>query len=86
MLMFLMNYIHIEKHKSQCLRCEGQQRSQPHVTVIIIKQMFRHQTICTFMNQNQNQKCFIRPRYYIHFSYNVFGIQVVRETLLKVSK
>ena len=32
----------------QYLRYEGQQSSQPHVTVT--KQIFRHQTICTFMS------------------------------------
>ena len=32
----------------QYLSYVGQQRSQPHVTVI--KQIFRHQTICTFMS------------------------------------
>ena len=42
------DYYKYRKILLQCLSYEGQQRSQPHVTVN--KQMFRHHTICTFLS------------------------------------
>ena len=39
--------VNMKKTLLQFLSYGGQQSSQPHVTVI--KQMFRHQTICTFL-------------------------------------